>query len=723
MAATRVYDPREFNIALEQCFSDIANKYIGDKATAHISKRIAQFIDNYLYSVAGQIPADGLNRATALKILIRTIIKDQLADFAMVFHKEIGGPHPSFWFSSETRSIDALFTWLSDHQPHWNAHLANLSKERQDMVATWRNGDHLPSAQSLHLLSQPDILNEKVKNSINWDMIKPLLFFARSIDFTKGEELGCLLICEARLALWGVGHKVDVREEIRSIQADLLKSLGSAQSLINKLELGLKRTVAKSEPDQYKNIIHQVRELINTSEKLQHTDYWIDLYDARWHVFSGDLKVANDLYKNAFEKAAFVAGENQKYIVEEAIVVAASQPNPDKVFLKQLKWMQINFGYDIPSITESTPSQKVSDNIENWELDLWKASFDRIFPKAGYFPKTEFKPASIAQGPLILPDISKIKPDYRYPNRIMKIGETRQRAMPQLVWFALNENVEICRKLIDLGADVNVQSEVGDTPILIAIQVLNITEMPFMSLKDDLFKLISNQVHSKEIINTRTQKKRLLPIISAVETGRVDVVGRVLEMGADPNGRGKTDEQTALNVCLKIIGKLKDPRKYWESQDSMPTTPELLDSIRRYCPGMSGFSLDHQLQFMKDMKSPPLNVENVEMMNIVKDTYTKRMLENMSIDDMRKIARLLIQSGADVNAEHSSPIKGYTPLMLAAELDERDIFKLMLDHGGDIKKCYEKYDKGIIRAISILDIAINFRSEGIMQVLKDISPQ
>lgn len=717
MAAKRIYDPREFNLALTQYFTDVAAKYIGHETTDLISIRVDQFIGDYLSSVAGEIPADGVSGKSVLEILIRTAIKDQLVEFAVAFRDEIGGPHPSLWFSSESGTVDALFTWLSDNEPHWDAYLAGLNKERRDMIAAWRKGEDLPSAQSLYLLSQPNTPNDDSQDSINWNLIKPLLFLARAIDFIKRDAHGRVLLNEAKLALWGAETKADIGEEIKLMQAGLLQSLGPARSLIEKLQFELRRTVEKTDPEQYRCIIQEVRKLISASESSQHASYWIDWHDARWHVFTGDLMAANALYKSAFDQAAFVAGENQKYIAEEAIVVAACQPNPDKVFLKQIKWMQVIFGYDIPSVTSSEPSQKVSDNIEEWEIDLWRSSFDRVFPEVGLFPGVECKPSTEARGPLVFLGASEVKPDYRYPNRTIKVGDTWQRAMPQLVWFAMNKDVEVCRNLIEKGADVNVKSEVGDTPILMAVQELNVTEMPWKSLNDDLFKLISSLDHTGEIINTRTQKKRLLPIISAVQTGRVDVVERILEMGADPNGRGLTDEQTALNVCIKLIHAIRNPTKFWETQNSMPITPEVLDSIRRHSSGLSGFSLDHQQRYMHNTNNDP---QFVKIMNIVKDLYIKRLMENLTIDDLRKIASRLIQAGADVNAEHASPVKGYTPLMLAVEMDERAIFEQMLICGGDIKKTYKDPRTG--RDISILEIAKFFKSTGVLQVLKDISP-
>lgn len=727
MAAKRVYDPREFNIALEQYFSNVAAKYIGHKTTDQISNRISQYIGDYIHNVAGGIPADGLSRKFVLDILLRASIKEQLVSLAVAFSDEIGGPHPSLWFCCESRSVDAVFAWLSENEPHWDAYLSDLNKELRDMIAAWRKGEDLPSSQSLILLSQANTPSVEAKNSIDWELIKPLLFLARSSDFIKRDELGRILMGEARLALWGAERKVDVCEGMRSKQADLLGSLGTGQGLIAKLQFGLRRTVEKSEPEQYRSIIQEIRELINASEELQNTGYWIDWHDARWHVFSGNLQTANALYKSAFEKAVFVAGENQKYIIEEAIIVAACQPNPDKVFLKQLKWTQVNFGYDIPSKTGSKPSQKVSENIEDWEIDLWRSCFDVVFPQVGLFPGAECKQSTVARGPLVLSDPSEIKPDYRNPNRTIKIGDTWQRAMPQLVWFTLNEDVEVCRNLIQKGADVNVESEVGDTPILMALEALNVTEFNedniifggpiYRSLNDETFKLISSVLHNEKTINTRTQKKRLLPIISAVESGRFDIVEAILKMGADPNGRGKTDEQTALNVCLKLIGILKDPELCKKSQTLKPVTPETLDSIRRQAQGLSGFTLDQQKQSLENLIDSGL-YGPIQQFCI--DIQYKNIHQNMNVSELRGIASLLINSGTNVNAEHSSPLKGYTPLMLAVELDERSIFEKMLVCGGDIKKTYEDPRTG--RDISVLEIAKHFRSTDVMQVLKDISP-
>jgi hypothetical protein len=187
-------------------------------------------------------------------------------------------------------------------------------------------------------------------------------------------------------------------------------------------------------------------------------------------------------------------------------------------------------------------------------------------------------------------------------------------------------------------------------------------------------------------------------------------------MGADPNGRGQTDDQTALNACLKYIGAVKDPDSFWKNQKVMPMTPEVLDSIRRHCAGISGFTLEQQRLF-KEYADQDQRMKTIKAAGM--DLMRERICKKMTLQNMRTIAEILIQSGADVNAEHRSPLRGYTPLMLAAELDERKLFDLMLVKGGDPAKCYSDPISG--RQVNCWDIAAYFESKGVQATLQDIS--
>lgn len=725
LVAQRAYDPRDLHQAIQLHFSAAVEKYMGQPTASIASKNLTKFLEHYMHGTVGKISADGLSRDSTLSILSTALFKDQVIELMQELCESLGGPHLSTWFSSQASTVSTILDWIKENCTGWNSYFSNLRKEQKDMLSSWSRGAELPSAQSILLLG--NAVSPSTTDELDWQKIKTWLFAARAIDFVKKSSVGLQLLDDARLALWGANDHVSVASEIQHHQRMMLEKLGSEYQLIARLQHELKRTIKKQEPNLYRDIVDQARAQILASNHLTSNEYWIDWHDARWHVFSGQLDEALALYTQAFSGALFRSGENQKLIIEESLVVAAKVANPDRVFLKHLKWALINFGYDIPSITGDRPSQKMVDTIEVWELERWSASFNIIFPPSGLFPGVQYDTSKPVIGPLILGDPSAKKPDYRHPDRKVKIGETWQKVMPQLVWFSMNEDFATCKKLIEQGATVDCASEAGDTPILMALEALNVTEVneadlvlgrpPYRTLDGRLFNLLKNIPHAAKTLNNRTQKKRLLPIISAVESGRLDVVQTVLNMGADPNGRGKTDEQTALNVCIKLIGTIKDPELAKKHQMSMQITPEALDAIRRQSHGMSGFTMEHQERALRQKTESGLF--DVLFRRVI-DARHRNILKHMTLGQMREIAKLLIEAGADVNAEHASPIKGYTPLMLAVELDERELFDAMLVAGGDIQKKYNAPQTG--RAVSIAEIAREFGATKILQSLKDISP-
>lgn len=681
-AYDRIFEPRELRESLQKYIYQPISKYLGSDASRIISSGLNDSLKSYALLVASQ-SADGISRSDMMPLLQKCFIKDQIAKIITDIHNYFDGPSPVTLFSKDVLSVSTTLSWIEQNETGWSQHISTLKKEQRDRISAWMRGDDIPSSQSIYLLQNNS--TGPLPETINWQRVRTLLFIARSIDCLRRVPQLNDLIDEIRLSLQGAKGSFSLGDEIQRLQRKRQQNIAEILPSITELQRGLNRTATKNDADALRQHISFVRKGLAGKEEEHTTGYWIDWHEARWQVFSGNLEDANKLYKTAFEAALFRSGKNQKAIIDEAIVVAASLKKPDNIFLKHLKWSLINFYYDIPSVNTSSPSKKTSDSVEDWEVDLWKSNFYTIFPENGWFPSVSYYDLEIKKGPLIVTNSTQIKPDFRYPDRKIKVGDTWKKPMPQLIWYLIIENFEVAEKLIEKGASVNVSSDVGDTPILVALQSMNVTDVPSKSLDERFFWLISKQEHTPETINRRTQKKRLLPIISAVETGRPDIVKKVLELGANPNGRGLTDEQTALNVCISRIGMLKNPDKFLENPDSMLSTPEALDSIRRHSAGLSGFTLDHQKEFLINSSK---DESSSEIMLQIKNHMTESILKHMSLDSMRNIAKLLIESGADSNAEHTSPIIGYTPMMLAAELDEVELFDLMRIKGGDPEKFY-----------------------------------
>jgi len=714
----KVYDKNishlENSKAIKEYFYNPIKKYVNTNIAELISNELEKIISEYLQQI-GKLYGDGIDREQMLSILITFYFNHHAAKFLDVLFQKIDGPEPVSLLSENKTAVHVALSWIEMNESGWSQFVNSIDKEKKDRLSAWKRSVDLPSSQLIYLMqgwskgAQPE--------NIDWYRVRVLLFVARAIDFVRKNTIGVLFSEATRLSACSTAPCSNLQEQVSLAQCEYKNSIAKIIPAVAYIQNNLRLTTVKTSSikDELYEKILEVRDYFNARKEKESTSYWIDWHEARWHLLSGDINKSSDLYKLAFEHSLFRAGANQELIINEAIVVAANLEKPGMVFLKHLKSASLLFGYDIASTIENPKSSKHSDLIEDWELNMWQSNFDTVFPKQGLFPDAVYESNDCRLGPLLFSDIDSVKPDYRYPNRKLKVGDTWKKSIPQIVFFSDFEKNEVVKKLVEKGAKVNVSSDAGDTAILMALEALNVTEVPYRSLNDELFNLLSQIEHNADTLNKRTQKKRLLPIISAVESCRPDVVNKILDMGADPNGRGKTDEQTALNVCLKLIGKLKDPELSWKNQNDMPITDEVLDSIRRYTAGASGFTLEHQRRFLAKFKS---NKASSELRSKVWQVMEERLNALASLENMREIAKILLEYGSNPNAEHVSPLKGYTPLMLAAELDEKDLFDLMLIKAGNPAKSYINPLNG--HAVDCWEIASSFRSFGVVNSLDDI---
>lgn len=701
-------------------FSSNIFYYISEKFGSDISSYLEQgfslFLKEYMAHVSNTY-ADGLSRSEVGAALCKTLLSTSLVNTIESMMSVLSGRKPSVvvFFSAQESCTSQIIDWIEEYELGWKHYYCNLVKENKAKVKAWQEGEHIPDVQSLSSIQSWS--KGPWPEQIDWQKVRVLLFIASIIDRAVKEEGASLLFEECRVLSWGANSTNNFSQLVHSHQQDYKARISHLLPLIGDIQQGLKRTVVKGEGqfEYFKAQLAKLEKLHSKEGHKSHFDYWVQWHKARMYVFNGQLQEASVFYQLAFEGSLFRAGINQKFIAEEAIVVAACQEKPDKVFLKHLKNALLMFNYDIPSVQSEKSSIRFSDIIEDWEVQNWRSSFNRVFPKEGMFPEADIPDIKANIGLNIVTGIDEITPDYRHPNRKLKIGERWKKTYPQLVWFSEVENEEVVRRLLTEGANVNMTSSSGDSAILMALEALNVKAIPYRSLDEGLFNLLSQYPHSEETMNLATSKRRLLPLISAVESGKLHIVEKVLKMGADVNVRGATDSQTALNVSLKLIGILKQPQKFLTEQINMEHTPEVLDSIRRNSAGLTGFTLEDQAQH--------LNVQDTSamfqrFMEIAMQLIMERVEEKLNLSELRQISAILIDGNSDVNAEHKSPAEGYTPLMLAAELDEVDLFNKMLSSGGDPRKTY--YCKNTKEDVDCWRIADNFSSFNVLSALKDI---
>lgn len=699
--------------------------YISSEVGLFFQSELEEIVDDYLQLVSTH-SADGLNREEMIRPLINYWLVPRLASVVNSICSDASLVSGIDLFSSQCASVSTVLSWLDQNSVEWSRYKKQCEKEQKDRIATWQCGINLPSAQFISLLDQCDVNSELAAS--DWLKIKTLLFIARAIDSIRNEELGELIIEKTRGFLNGSPvHKSELGQALDELRLAAVKRVHSLFHSIAKISKEMLRSREKTEKDKnrLRLDIDHIRFSLKKLGEYETSSFFIDWMDARWHVFAGDLVKANELYKQSVKTAIYRAGDQLQVIIKEALVVAASikrsgKASPDKAFLKQLKNILILFNLDVESVDQHQirkPQNKTDEFIQASEIEMWKGSFSNIFPMNGLFSENNLFQGKDGVGPIIINNEKHSKPDYQHVNRKIKVGENRQKVFPQIVWFILQENYTVVEKLIEKGARIDVSSSSGDTPLIMALEKLVVMEFPRRSFDDSFFKLIIEQPKVTDTINSQTQKRKLTPLLLAVRSGCPDIVEKLLSLGADPNLRGASDNQTALNICLKLFSLCKNPNRLFESFLEQRATPEALDSFRRETDALFGHMLEDQISAMLRRNSPS---DLIKIERYILNEYVNQIVERLSSSKLKEIFNMLLESGANPNAEMTTPLKGYTPLMLAVELDLDKEVALMLSKGGDLDKSYKDPDTGEL--ISSWRLAKLWKSKKVLQLMEDIKP-
>ncbi len=716
-------DPRTLNQLIDNFFEPLATK-VGTIFHDTTKSHLLSFLEKYRILVR-EITVDGTDRSEHQEIIYKHLIAPCFTEYLIDITQNLPGANPSVLLESESNAVRCVIEWAKTYPNTWSNYYKSLQKEQKDRIAVWckDSGNELPLLSSIVMHG-----NELEKAGADVKFIETLttyLCLARFIEYFKNIS-GDLsntkrLLQYTQNRLWNFTKGVEknwlinIENSIWEIQLKKLSDTPQQTlTLLEQIQFGLMRTAPKTPDDKerFKILLDQLRN--NLPLIPFETTYWVDWHEARWFTYSGDLNNAVDFYKKAFEGCLYCGGTNHKLIIEESLVVGSSIKRPDKPFLRKLKWAGIFLDIDLPSVDTKKPSSKFEDSIEDWELKSWKAHFDLMFPTEGRFSEKTNKSLHPRIGGLIISEYD-LKPDLKNPDRKINVGDGWKKRMPQLNWFINNKDFDAVSALLKAGASVNCTSDTDDTPLLIATELLSADNIFEKSFDRRFFDLICEYQHDKSTVNKRTQKKRLLPLISAVKSGQPDIVEKLLEMGANPNQRGETDEQTPLNVALKYLSILKKPGTINELFKQSLSDPHVLDSIRRHTNTGFGFTLEQTENNLSQALNGPLYNE---CLDATIEQFHSKFFKQLNATSMTKIAKLLIQAGADVNAEHKSPLKGYTPLMLAAELDFGELFSMMLENGGDAYKTYINSQDG--SEVNCVRIAHCFKSHAVSKRLRTL---
>ena len=612
--------------------------------------------------------------------------------------------------------VGEAITWLKREFTDWEMAVKDFTIENggTDYIERWATGALLPSAKSL--LKFIELIKEQ-----NRERIIILLIVARAFAYAYRMNSGlrdqivslyskeCRPIDSSRLGISAYNPSSEF-EIFMTVMSDLNVRLQEENMILDtksRIQSGLLSM------SQY----HRKSGLPLSSR------WFLSLVKARTAVVDGQLQLALDAYKKAFSEGLYSAGETQIEIIDEALCVASMQS--DMRFMEKLKNQAIGFGmieqlgkdHHDPRIAGS--GRRGSDFVEDWEIKRWRERYNVIFPASCRFINASGVHEKPTASIIIINQDKHLEPDLKHPNRVVQYSEEGGNyRIPQIHWFALRNDVKSVKRLIERGADyLTPWKDDGSSVFHIAIRKMGVID-PGPIPDDSLFQVVvslleeknANPAHRSEVvkmIKTPFLKRQTTVLGSAVETCRPDVVKAVLGLGAPADQRHTISRLTPLYWLCQLADNQRNAEKWMQNlhhSSSRMSSAQIEDANRRY-----------GVPLMPRQLSDRFFKIEAELSRIWMDTR-----KNINRDALITIARILLENGADANASHSiNGVKGRTPLMLAIESNDLELFNLMMEFGGDIKRtCLSAIDN---REYTCLDIARCFGAGDMLGHLERMS--
>jgi len=291
--------------------------------------------------------------------------------------------------NDQQHPVAVTFEWLEHELGVETNQLGNLlysnsvgeNKNGRELMHRWRHGQQLPTLQRISLLQKTlrEVFPPRdrlITAFTEWLIIARALVVFDEAAFPHMKLRNGIL----REVLSNVPPD-DIGAKLAALNLQASAHKGQLVESGLRLDDQLKRTTLKALGDRARTRyrLDQFRHQMSFHEPEHVSAYFLEFLEGRWHVLAGQLETALLHYERAADLALYRAGETQKNILREALLLAAYLGKLP--LYKHLKHRALVMGFSfLPAWDEAVATAQ--------ELKMIRGNFEDRFPEHGRFPKS-----------------------------------------------------------------------------------------------------------------------------------------------------------------------------------------------------------------------------------------------------------------------------------------------------------------------------------------------
>ncbi len=703
-----------------------ANKLINDALLKRLRKIDSSFaadmeawltklLDDYK-TIILTVPASIASRRDVMTVLSYELFIPSTTVFLKKFQKQRpDSPNINRWFESNNIIAvkEVLSWWMQTYDVSEKAIIDSLSELYEDpevSLQRWKTGKTLPVLSTLHNFKQLKL--EGKDDLVIWLLLARVWQYLLNL-FADDEENVVSFLDVMRTSY----RRFDEFSlQVETVEAHLIeivnnygvgRDLYALQNLITPMVDYTLLNTEKAAQDEIK-----AEKAIKEFEQYEHCSYYFSYFSeyawGRYYSLKAEYKLALEHYQKAFEHGAYRAGNHLLEILRELLTLAAYLGNKN-IIKRHYRWACAMGLFS-----------KENNALEQWEIQQLRMAFFNLFP-VHYQCVAPSKKAEIAKklekvfhhealsSEKTIKKWQNSPPDLRHPNRMIK-GLGPKPVTQLMIFSQWNQNDKV-KRLLEHGADINLQSADGGTALLIAIQNHN-TEAAELFLQDPDLK--------KETINAITKRKKFTALQYAIDKGYVDIIRHLIDKGVNIEQSCYITDLSPLYYTLGQFNHVKNYQAIGFSSVPKENTPaNLARRLSEYIDVFSSgdvfeqdFPNAHAVAMQMWQKHP-------EKFEAIRKEVQQQYQFNMEFSTYLQIIDILLEAGADVNKRH---IHGFTPFLYSTQLGEVDIFSRIYKAGGNLTDCLNSGENILSIALSYskFDIAAYILEHGDKEQLRQI---